>query len=79
MPNTVTVNESFVFPNGVYIFKRDGTQIDPRSIEGRTISDIYAQQAAVKKLNTQEKLDWIKTTYPREPVKQQELRIKLGV
>ena len=79
MPRQLTVNESFIFPNGVYIFKADGTQVDPRSREGKIIVDIYAEQKAVRELNRDEKLKWILTTFPRDPVKQQEYRTKFGV
>ena len=79
MPRQLTVNESLVFPNGVYIFKSDGTQVDPRSKEGKIIVDIYAEQKAVRELNRDEKLKWILTTFPRDPVKQQEYRTKFGV
>ena len=61
------------------IFKADGTQVDPRSKEGKIIVDIYAEQKAVRELNRDEKLKWILTTFPRDPVKQQEYRTKFGV
>ena len=79
MPRSVELNPLLIFPNGVYVFRKDGSQIDPKSKEGQTIVDIYEQQYAVRKLNREQKLEWIKTTYPRDPVKQQQLRTKLGV
>jgi len=79
MVKRLEANESWVFPNGVFIFKKDGTQVDPRSREGKIIVDIYAEQKAVRELNRDEKLKWILTTFPRDPVKQQEYRTKFGV
>ena len=75
----LSVNESFVFPNGVYIFRKDGTQIDPRSREGQIIVNIYAEQNAVRQLNREERLAWIKATFPKDPIKQQEYRTRFGV
>lgn len=71
-------NESLRFTNGWFVF-RNGVQIDPRSIEGSTIVSIIKQQEAVKKLNHDEKLKWIIATYPKDPSKQQEMRVRFGI
>lgn len=66
------MDKSLVFPNGVYIFREDGTQIDPRSPEGKKISLIFEAQEELHKQNREQKLKWILTTFPRDPAKQKE-------
>lgn len=66
------MDKSLKFPNGVYIFHADGKQIDPNSPEGQTIVAIFHAQDEVRKQNVAQKLKWIKTTFPRDPVKQKQ-------
>lgn len=44
----ISVVDRYLFPNGVYIFDKQGTQINPDSPQGQAIQNIYKLQAKAK-------------------------------
>ena len=75
----VEINEALKFPNGTYIFKPDGTQIDPNSEEGDLIKHILVAQDEAKEGNRVQKMRWILSTFPRNKEKQEEFKKKFGL
>lgn len=67
----VTVDVSKKFPNGTFVFHEDGSQVDPKSSEGTLIQSIWDHQKVVREQNTQQKISWAWTTYPRDDVARQ--------
>lgn len=72
------VDLSKVFPNGNYIFKNNGEQIDPKSEEGKTIISILARQHEDRAANAEQREKFIKDTHPRDKAAQDALRKKIG-
>ena len=75
----VEINENLKFPNGNYIFKEDGTQIDPNSEEGDLIKHILEAQKEAREGNRTQKMRWILSTFPRNKEKQEEFKKKFGL
>lgn len=74
----VSIVEELKFSNGTFIFKSDGTQIDPRSPEGQVIEAILKRQAQDRIDNKAQREKFIQTTEPRSKEKQDALRKKIG-
>jgi len=75
----VEINKDLAFPNGTFIFRKNGTQIDPKEPEGKLIVAVLKLQEEIKSANREQKEKWIITTYPRDKVKQNELRKQFGL
>lgn len=73
------MDESLLFPNDVYIFKKDGTQIDPKSSEGGKIIKIFQLQEDIRQQNKEQTLKWIMETFPRDKESQEKYKKKFGI
>lgn len=77
--NIQHMDKELLFPNGLYIFNKEGNQIDPSSIEGEKIKSVFTIQEDIKKSNREQTLKWILDTFPNDKENQEKYKKKFGV
>lgn len=77
--NNLYMNKDLIFPNDVYIFDKNGDQIDPQSSRGQMLIKIFEQQKTQQKKNDEQTLKWIETTFPGDKKMQEKYKKKFGL
>jgi len=73
------MNKDLIFPNNLYIFNKNGEQIDPNSREGKEIIKTFKLQEQIKKDNEEQNLKWIMSTFPNDKELQEKYKKKFGL
>jgi len=73
------MNKDLIFPNNLYIFDKDGIQIDPNSREGKEITKVFKLQEKIRKENAEQNLKWIMSTFPNDKELQEKYKKKFGL
>lgn len=76
---SVNINQAWKFPNGVFIFHADGSQVNPTSDEGVGIQAIFNEQHKGVIANILQKIRFAWTTFPREPTKRAQFLQHFGI
>ena len=73
------MNKDLIFPNNLYIFNKNGEQIDPKSKEGKEIIKTFKLQEQIKKDNEEQNMKWIMSTFPNDKELQEKYKKKFGL
>lgn len=76
---SVNINQNWKFPNGVFIFHEDGSQINPISDEGRGIQSIFNEQHKGVIANILQKIKFAWDTFPNESTKRAQFLQQFGI